>query len=285
MFLSRLLPESWLEKRGEYAFLLGWTYSIISIVIAALIFPRDPSLVAIAFTSILLFPELKKLFALKEAAISGEKRFSLKSAFRINKDFVKIYLFLSLGIFLVYSTAAIILPSFQVNSLFEAQLATKGIYGSAVAFPAKTLISILLNNWLVLLACFLLSLFTGDGGIFMITWNLSVWGTIFGVTARNVALVSGTNPLLLLLLTVMLMGPHGFLEILSYIFGAVSGGLILKGLRKEGFDSPKFRKLVHYSFFLLFAAIGILIAAAVVETFVLSNAGLYREIIAISYPG
>jgi len=284
MFLFRILPEKWLEKRAEYAFFLGWTYSIISIIIAAMVFPRDPSLVAIAFTSILLLPELRKIFELKSEELGEEKRFSIRKLFSLNKDFVKIYLFLSLGIFLVYSTAAIVLPSFQVNRLFQTQLGVRGIYGETIAFSSDVFISILVNNWWVLLACFLISLLTGDGGIFMITWNLSVWGTIFGVLARDAGFTMGTNPILLFLLIILIVGPHGFLEILSYILGAISGGMILKGLRKEGFGSANFRRLTYYIMILFLIAVVVLVLGGLVETFVLDNSGLYREIIAMSYP-
>lgn len=284
MFLFRILPESWLEKRGECAFFLGWTYSIISIIIAALVFPRDPSIVAIAFTSILLLPELRKIFELKSEAIGEEKRFSLRKLFYLNKDFIKIYIFLSLGIFLVYSTAAIVLPSFQVNRLFQTQLAVRGIYGKAIGFSVPIFWSIFLNNWWVLLICFLISLFTGDGGIFMITWNLSVWGTIFGVLARNASFVAGTNPLFFFILIIMIVGPHGGLEILSYILGAISGGMIMKGFRKEGFKSEKFRRALYYNILLFATAVVFLFLGALVETFVLGNSGLYREIIAMGYP-
>ena len=295
MLLSKILPERWLNKRAEYAFFLGWGYSIISIIIAALVFPKDPSLVAIAFTSILLLPELRKLFELKEGELAVEKRFSIRRLYGQNKGLLKIYFFLSLGIFLVYSTAAIVLPSFQVNSLFETQLAVRGITGgaaggasgaaasSAADFPIMLFWSIFANNWLVLLACFLISLFTEEGGIFMITWNLSVWGTIFGVTARNAAFAMGSNPLFLFMIIMAIVAPHAILEIFSYILGSISGGMITKGFRKEGFGSNKFRTLLYYNIFLLFIAINVLIAAGLIEAFVLGNSGLYREIIAMSY--
>ncbi len=283
MFLFKFLPDTWLEKRAEYAFFLGWTYSIISIIIAAMVFPRDPSLVAIAFTSILLLPELRKIFELKVEKISKDKKFSFREVLHQNKDFIKVYLFLSMGIFLVYSTAAIVLPSFQVNSLFETQLAVRGIYGGAISFPSDVFWSILENNWWVLLACFLLSLFTGDGGIFILTWNLSVWGTIFGVMARNAAFTSGVNPIILFLIIMAIVGPHAFLEILSYILGAISGGTIIKSFRKEGFISQKSKTIVYYSLALFIIAIAILILGGLLETFVLGNSGLYREIIAMSY--
>jgi uncharacterized membrane protein SpoIIM required for sporulation len=283
MVLEKLLPERWLEKKAELAFFLGWGYSVISIIIAKLVFPKDPSLVAIAFTSILLLPSMRKIFEIKKESIEEEKRFSFRKLFLRNKDFVKIYLFLSLGIFLVYSTAAIVLPSFQVNSLFETQLAVRGIHGEAINFSITVFWSIFANNFLVLLACFLISLFTGDGGIFMITWNLSVWGTIFGVLARNAAFVSGTPSLYFFFLIMLIVLPHVFLELLAYILGSISGGVISKGMKIEGFRSRKFETIMLFNIALFLVAISVLILGGLIETWILGNAGIYREIIAMSY--
>ncbi len=280
-----MLPKTWPEKRAEYAFFMGWAYSVVSIVISALVFPRDPSLVAVAFTSIMLLPELRKIFRLKGESLREERKFSFRKLFYQNRDFVKAYLFLSLGIFLVYSTAAIVLPSFQVNRLFETQLAVRGVHGSAVEFSITLFWSIFLNNFLVLLACFMISLLTEDGGIFMITWNLSVWGTIFGVLARNASVAMGSNPVFLFVVIILMVGPHGFLELLSYVLGSISGGMITKGFRKEGFGSGKFRTFLYYNIALFLIAVNILICAGLLETFVLGNYGLYREIIAMGYPG
>ena len=56
MVLEHLFPEDWLEHKGRYAFILGVVYSVIGIIIATILFPGDPALVAVAFTSLLLLP-------------------------------------------------------------------------------------------------------------------------------------------------------------------------------------------------------------------------------------
>ncbi|MAG38946.1 hypothetical protein CMO90_02550, partial [Candidatus Woesearchaeota archaeon] len=170
MVLEHLFPEDWLEKKAGYAFLLGVGYSIIAIIIAGILFPSDPALVAVAITSLLILPELYKLFSIEERREDKEKKFSFKELLKNNKDFVKIYLYIALGIFLVYAISALILPSFQVNQLFREQLEMRGVSGGAV-FSTPLFLDILINNWWVLLACFVMSLLTGDGAIFLITWN------------------------------------------------------------------------------------------------------------------
>jgi len=282
MVLEHLFPENWLEKKSQYAFLLGAGYSIIAIIIARILFPSDPALVAVAFTALLILPELYKLFSIEERIEEKEKRFSLKKLFKDNKDFVKIYLFISLGIFLVYAIGALILPSFQVNQLFREQLEMRGAGGGAV-FEMPLFWEILINNWWVLLAIFLISLLTGDGAIFLITWNASMWGTIFGVTARNAAVYSQTNPYLYLIIVLIIVLPHAFLEILSYILAAISGGVISKDVLLEKFESARFNKVFKYNLWLFIIAIIILIIGGIVETYVLGNVDLYKAIIMQSY--
>src|SRR3989344_3506703 len=183
MVLEHLFPEDWLEHKGRYAFLLGVVYSIIGVLIGSILFPSDPALVAVAFTSLLLLPELYKIFSIEERRESMEQRVSLRSLWRDDAEVVRIYVFLFLGILLVYAIGTILLPSFQTNNLFREQLEIRfgqGFAGNAVSGTGLFL-SLLTNNFLVLTACFILALLTGDGAIFLITWNASVWGAIFGI--------------------------------------------------------------------------------------------------------
>src|SRR3989338_2654908 len=193
MVLEHIFPEDWLEHKGRYAFLLGAIYSIIGVLVASILFPGDPALVAVSFTSLLLLPELYKMFSIEERKESMEQKVSLAALWRDDLDIVRLYIFLFLGILLVYAIGTLILPSFQTNTLFREQLeirfgqgfAGNAIAGHAFATGQSLFWSLLSNNFLVLMACFILALLTGDGAIFLITWNASVWGAIFGITAKN----------------------------------------------------------------------------------------------------
>ncbi|HLC70756.1 MAG TPA: hypothetical protein VJI32_02050, partial [Candidatus Nanoarchaeia archaeon] len=76
MVLEHIFPEDWLEHKGRYAFILGVVYSIIALLIATVLFPGDPALVAVAFTSMLLLPEMYKIFAIEERQQSMEQKVS-----------------------------------------------------------------------------------------------------------------------------------------------------------------------------------------------------------------
>lgn len=287
MVLEHIFPEDWLEHKGRYAFLLGIIYSIIALLIASVLFPGDPALVAVAFTSMLLLPEMYKIFSIEEHQDALEQKVSFIPLWRNDIDVIRTYLFLFLGILLVYSVGTMVLPDFQTNNLFREQLEIRfgqGFAGSATAgiFGSELFLSLLSNNFLVLLACFILALLTGDGAIFLITWNASVWGAIFGITAKNAALFAGQHPLYFFGIIMLVVFPHMILEGLSYFLAAISGSVISKDVLLEEFSSSRFWSVFGFNLYLLLFALVFLVLGAVVETFVLQNVDIYQQIIQMS---
>ncbi len=290
MVLEHIISSKLIEKRLLYAFLLGIVYSIIGIVIASILFPADPSLVAVAFTAILLLPSVRKLYNIEEKQVKKGGKFSFKHLWNYENDFIKVYLLIMLGIFIMYALFAIALPSVQVNSLFRDQLELRGAgvtnNVAGHAFSGELFKGLLMNNLLVFFACVIMAVLTGDGAIFLLTWNASLWGTIFGVTARNASLVSNMNPLLLLLIILAIVLPHAFLEILSYIMGAIGGGLISSDIEMDPGEKKKNQFKKNYwktVIWVLVIALIVLLFGALLETFVLNNVALYEKIIMQSF--
>ena len=122
MVLEHIFPEDWLEQKGRYAFILGIIYSVVGLLLASILFPSDPALVAVALTSMLLLPEMYKIFAIEERKESIEKKITFGELWKDDIEVVRIYVFLFLGIILVYSLGTILLPSLQSNNLFREQL-------------------------------------------------------------------------------------------------------------------------------------------------------------------
>ncbi|MFH1174877.1 MAG: stage II sporulation protein M [archaeon] len=295
MVLEHIFPERWLAMKWFFAFALGIIYSIIGIALAALLFPSDPALVSVAFISLLMLPELSRLFSIEERREDREMRFSFKRLLVDNRHFILLYLSLFLGILLVYSLATVFLPSFHTNTLFREQLEMRGNVGDAVelsgepsaihatavhgSFDWEFLLSILINNAAVIIACFLISFLTGDGAIFLITWNASVWGTIFGLTARNAAMLGKESALVYFAFILLIVLPHVILEGGAYIIAAISGGVISKGVLLEKFVSKDFNRVFFYNFWLFLFALLVLVIGGFVETFVVMNVPLYPQII------
>ncbi len=289
MVLEHLFPEDWLEKKGRYAFLLGVIYSVIAVLIASILFPGDPALVAVAFTSMLLLPELYKIFSIEERKESMEQHITFRALWKDDIELVRIYTFMFLGVLLVYSLGAIFLPELSTNSLFREQLEIRfgqGFAGSATGgniFTSGLFYDLLSNNFLVLLACFILALLTGDGAIFLIVWNASVWGSIFGITAKNAASFSGQHPLIVFATVMLIVFPHMIIEAISYFLAAISGSVISKDVILEEFASDRFFEVFGFNLYLLLFGLGFLVLGALVEAFVLENVTTYQEIIKMSF--
>ena len=285
MVLEHIFPEDWLERKGRYAFLLGIIYAVIGVLVASILFPGDPALVAVAFTSLLLLPELYKIFSIEERRESLETHITFKALWRDDIELIRIYVFLFLGILLVYAVGTMLMPQMQTNNLFREQLEIRfgqGFAGNAFAgglFSSQLFFDLLSNNFLVLIACFIMALLTGDGAIFLITWNASVWGTIFGVTAKNAALFTGQNPFWVFGIIMLVVFPHMMIEAMSYFLAAISGSVISKDVILEEFASHRFFEVFGFNLYLLLGALIFLVVGAGVEAFVLENVGIYQEII------
>jgi hypothetical protein len=261
-------------------------YSIIGILVAKILFPGDPALVAVAFTSLLLLPELYKIFSIEERQESMEQKIGFRELWKDDVDVVKIYIFMFLGILLVYSVGTMLLPELETNNMFREQLEIRlgqGFAGNAIDSNSNQLTceessffngglfsSILSNNFLVLIACFIMALLTGDGAIFLITWNASVWGTIFGLTAKSAATYSGSAHYILFLAIMAIVFCHMIIEAISYFLAAISGSIISKDVIMEEFASDRFFEVFGFNAYLLLMGLVVLLLGAFVETIVLT---------------
>ncbi len=287
MVLEKIVPEKWLERKASYAFLVGAFYSIIGIILARLLFASDPAIPAIAFTSLFLLPELITMFTIEEAQQEKRKKASIMSAWRDNGDFFRVYLGLFLGILLISTIAAIMLPSLTVNSIFHDQLAMRsesfGASGNAIAsgdaIGNGLFLSLLQNNAIVLAAVFFVALLAGDGAIFLISWNATLWGAIFGVTARNAAYVSSGNPFVFFAKIAATVTPHVLLEASAYILAAMAGGLISRAAERDGWGSTAFRRVFAENLLIIGLAVVTVIIGAGVEAIALNTSESYARIV------
>ncbi len=228
MVLEHLFPESWIEKKFFYAFLLGAVYSLIGIFLARLLFGGNSGIASVIFASLLLIPSLRKLFSAEEKREEKEKKFSLKHLYRDNKNLIHAYVGIFIGVYVAYYLVAFISLQYGFNiiSLFREQLFLDPAIGGRASFSAPLFWSILQNNWWVLLACFLLSLISGNGATFFIVWNASAWAAIFGIRAVAAAAVLGKSALMVGLTMELITLPHTLLEGGAYILAGIAGAII-----------------------------------------------------------
>ncbi len=265
MVLEQVFGEKWIERRGWHALILGIIYSIVGIISAKLIFGSNPGLMSVAFTSILLIPSLNMLLSNEENLEIREKKFSIRQLFIDHVDIFETYLYLFLGILIVYAIVALVYPHDQVASLFAPQLKVAGITGNAAMFGQFA--SILKNNIIVLVVCLVLSLIYGAGSILFITWNASVWGVVFGYFARESAMIQGKSVFVAFGLMMLPILPHMITEAISYFLAAIVGGVMSKATLREKMFSKEFHHIITDGMMLLGIGFMFVILAAYLEVY------------------
>jgi len=140
-----------------------------------------------------------------------------------------------------------------------------------------------LHNMQVLMLCFIIALIAGNGSIYMIIWNASVWGTVFGNLAKTTAVNLSANTAIVFLLIMLSVFPHVLLEMSSYVIAVISGTVLSNALAKEHIVSSHFAKILGLNFLVLLFAIFVLVVAMLVETYVLKNFTTYQTIIHLSF--
>ena len=267
MVLEQIYSSKWISKKSRYAFLMGLSYSIIGIASAMFLFPKDPGLASIAFTSLLILPSLNKLLS-QEANDAKKGKFSLMEMFRDHNDIFKVYLFLFLGILLSFAFYAIVWPTIATSKIFTEQVAILGLATGQAYSGSGMFASLFSNNVKVLVFCLLASFIYGAGSIFIITWNASVWGTIFGILARESANATGANPFVYFALTLLAVFPHMILEASSYFLAAISGGIVSKAVLREKTFSKKFNQIIQDGFVMFIIALFVLVLAVYAESYI-----------------
>jgi hypothetical protein len=263
MVLEQLYSSKWIEQKCRYAFLMGLTYSIVGIASALLLFPKDPGLAAIAFTSLLIVPSLNKIMSIEQKQAAAEE-FSVFKVFTYHSDVFKVYLFLFFGIMASFAFFSLAWPSMVTSKIFEQQVNVLGAAGQAY-YSSGVFGSLLVNNLKVLVFCLIASLVYGAGSIFVITWTASVWGTVFAIVANNSAHIAGQNPVVYFLLTMLAVFPHMFLEAAAYFIGSISGGIVSKAVVKEKAFSERFNKTISDGLVMFVVALIILVIAVYIE--------------------
>lgn len=276
MVLERIYSTAWIESKPLAAYVLGLAYSIFGIFFALFLFPQDPAIVAVAITSILLIPTIGLIINKDEMADAVIRKTNIIQILNSHKSLFLVYVFSFLGILTSFTIFSTFLPSIAANHFFKSQLSV--LYGSIgkATFTTPLFTDILMNNFKVLAFCFLAALIIGDSGMFIITWNASVWGTIFGNLASTAASHAGKNPFIYLLLVLISVFPHMIVEATSYFVAASSGGIMSNGIM----DKPKnLGRIIHVAAILLILSVIVLALGALIETFVLDNVEVYRIII------
>lgn len=266
--IEGMFSTSWLEKRVSNAFIVSFLYSFLCIIILLFIFGPRSGIVSVFLISLLLIPTLDRFIKKKVKYERKQKDvFSFKKIFKENNHIIFLYVWMFLGIFSAYIVSMFFIKLMGINLVivFKQSLLLEGNFLGGATFILQGFMEIVYNNWWVLLIIFVLSLVTGYGGIFFITWNAASWGVILAYRVITAALYTDSNPFFLLGIVLTLTIPYLIIETTAYIMAAVSGITISKHIISK---TKELKRFLVYSFFalLIYLIIYFLILSSIKNT-------------------
>jgi uncharacterized membrane protein SpoIIM required for sporulation len=269
------------EKGPWKMFFVGLLYASLSLLLAHFLFGGDAVLSKFSGLIVVLFCVMFSLpfmyFIIRHEEIEDEDTTGFLGVWKAHGDAIYAFMWLFIGFVVAFSFWYIVL---QNQSLLNAQIETycsinspgdidscinkysftsKAISASASTSGARFL-SIIGNNFGVMIFTLIFSLIFGAGAIFVLAWNASVISAAIGIFTRY-----NITEIPLGLLRYMI---HGFPEIAAYFITALAGGIFGVGVIRNGVGNKKFARIVINVVLLLFIALVILVIAALIEVYV-----------------
>ncbi len=250
--LDVLLKEEIVDKKPGYAFALGILFATIGLATAVLIFRESPSFPAVFLTALASAPVAMRV---------TRKHGTGKSIFEKYASMIKIYSYLFFGMAMAFAIWFAILPGQFSALLFKEQLLkfTVGYF----TFQGSGFMRIILNNIGLMIFFFLMSLFYGAGSMFLLAWNASILGTMWGNTIKGT--LSLVTPGTAVVNTIAAF-PYLMPEVAAYFLAAIAGGILSVNIAKK----KTFNVSMKESGELLTLAVVLLILAGVIETIILN---------------
>jgi len=215
-------------------------------------------------------------YVIKDEEKQDEEVEGFWGVWRAHSDAIYAFMWLFLGFIVAFSFWYIIL---QNSSLLNAQIETycsinspgnvencvseysftNKVISSSATTNGRRFLSILGNNFGVMIFTLLFSLIFGAGAIFILAWNASVISAAIGIFTRY-----KVSEIPVGILRYMI---HGFPEITAYFVTALAGGIFGIGIMRHGIGNKKFLRVLLNVIVLMFIAIIILLIAAVIEVY------------------
>lgn len=259
MVLESMVSPLKAERNPSAIMLLGFTFVTLAVWISTTVLELEPrSMMLLMFVVIPSIPFILNLFQSDEEVLERERVLGSRT---LAKHFSVVFVLLAyfIGMVLAFTFWYLYLPPDMQAKVFSLQLdELKFIRGVGTTLSAQaigptgnaTTVSfaptfeyIFMHNLWVLFLIIAFSVIYGAGSVFVLAWNASVVGVflgnfakqyVFKQTAYNLASQVGVGLLGLV--------PHGTFELLSYLIGAMAGGILSSAIvRGQFMQAGKFR--------------------------------------------
>ncbi|PLW80867.1 hypothetical protein C0585_00145 [Candidatus Woesearchaeota archaeon] len=283
MVLESLITPQISEKHPKQMFFFGAIFAFIAVIISYWVFYQYSSLVMVFLTTIAAAPLIYNLIKYEEE--KDTQQFSETNLLKEHLKALKVFLWLFIGVTIMFSIIYLVVPSEKSSVLFEAQIDTlieinpsMNIQGQATGSSVSTSAfqNIFFNNIRVLVFCILFSFLYGIGALFILNWNASVIAAAIGNVFREsffMASAKAGGATFMTYITsagysLLRFSIHGIPEIFAYIIAGFAGGIISVAIIKYDFSTKNFEKIIFDTSNLLIISFIILFLAAILEVYV-----------------
>lgn len=263
-----LLKAYWVEKKPWYGIFLGFLFATLGIGFSFLIFKDEPSFPAIFLTTLAAAPVVIRLIKNEEWEPKFEK------IVERHKKIIEIYFYFFFGMAIAFALFNTILPENVSSLIFNEQIkkfgtgffSFTGLFGINLQYFSSQIdlfSKIVINNLGLMFFFFLLSLFYGSGSMFLLSWNASILGVMWGRMIKTALFLS--DPMTFATRTFFNF-PYLLPEILGYFLASIAGGIVSVNLTRK----TKIGIAMIDSLIFLAISIAVIICAGIIETFMLS---------------
>ncbi len=278
--LESLINPKRAEKGPWKMFFIGFLYASLSLLLTHFMFRGDTTLSKYSGLLVVLFCVMFSLpfmyFVIKHEEREDEEIEGILDVWKMHSDAIFAFMWLFFGFILAFSFWYMILqdpnllnaqietycsinnPGQVSNCVAEYSFTANAVSGSTLDQGARFM-SIVGNNFGVMVFTLIFSLIFGAGAIFVLAWNASVIAAAIGIFTQH-----QISEIPLGLLRYMI---HGFPEIAAYFVTALAGGIFGVGIIRNGVGNKKFLRVLANVVILLFIALVILIIAGIIEVY------------------
>lgn len=239
---------------GRGLFVRALLATLLGIACAVLLFPGHAGLVGVVLAGFAQAATVNALLDRNRDEIWGELYPPGLANWRLAKGLMAIFL----GIFVAYLVAVQLAPDARLEGWFGAQLGNF-VGGSVRDIDFGTFGELMAGNGLVLVGSFLFALVYQHAGMLLVlAWNASRWGVVFSYVGAGGELLPTLGAIL----------PHLVLEATAYVFAAMSGVFLSRGIRRHEMSSEAFAQVGNAVIRILIGSILLLCIAMLVEAYI-----------------
>jgi len=272
------IKTNWIIRHPSLALALGFIYSLLGYILANMFFiDKQVSIAMLFITTLLVVPTM--IIALSDQM--KHEATQHENFFQSHRSIFLGYIYMFVGAFMGYMVLGIFADQY-ILKIFEYQLdflkkqeglslqVLNQFFENRPAPQLESVLSILQHNLSVVLVCFIISLFVGAGGVFLVLLNASVFSSFAIVMIKYL-----TETLRQAVLVIGIFSLHVIPEAGAFMVAAIAGGILSKAVIAEKWGTANFNKVVKDAGKLLAFACILIILAGFIEVYITTNLFYY----------